>query len=256
MKHGDFTLLAEKYNKTRPDYAKSVLDAIYGLLKTPTSNACIADVGAGTGIWTRMLNSKSPKKVYGVEPNDAMREQAEAHQTENIIWLKGNGEDTHLDSESIDLVTMASSFHWVDFEKGTAEFHRILKENGLFVALWNPRFLDNSPLLLEIENYLNTLRPSMKRVSSGASGITETLFEKLDESPLFEDVLYIEGRNKKIFSVQEYIEVWESVNDVRVQLGEEKFSLFIEFLKERLKDMDLIEAHYKTRAWVARKKTT
>lgn len=256
MKHGDFTLLAEKYNKTRPEYATSVLDALYGLLKVAPTEASIADVGAGTGIWTRMLNSKSPNKIFGVEPNDAMRQQAEAHKTENITWLKGNGEDTTLESESVDLVTMASSFHWVNFEKGTTEFHRILKPDGLFVALWNPRFIDNSPLLVEIEHYLNTLRPAMKRVSSGSSGITETLFEKLDDSPLFEDVLYIEGKNKKTFSVIEYIEVWESVNDVRVQLGENKFSQFIEFLKERLSGIDSIEAEYKTRAWVARKKTS
>lgn len=253
MKHGDFTHLAEKYNATRPDYSTTVLDAIFGLLMKPASEVDAVDVGAGTGIWTRMLNSKGPNSIYGVEPNDAMREQAESHNIESIKWICGDGENTTLDSNSVDLVTMASSFHWVDFEKGTSEFNRILKDNGLFVALWNPRFIDNSPLLVEIENYLNELRPDMKRVSSGASGITNTLFQQLENSPFFKEVIYLEGRHTKTFTKEEYIGVWESVNDIRVQLGESKFSQFINFIKDKLSSIEVIEAQYKTRAWVARK---
>lgn len=253
MKHGDFTQLAEKYNETRPDYSTTVLDSIFGLLNKPSTESCIADVGAGTGIWTRMLNTKNPRQIFGIEPNDAMREQAKNHDTPNIQWLKGDGENTTLEDSSVDLVSMASSFHWVDFDKGTREFSRILKQDGLFVALWNPRFIDNSPLLLEIEEYLNQLRPEMQRVSSGSSGITQTLFEKLENSPHFKEVIYLEGRHSKVFTREEYIGVWESVNDIRVQLGESKFTQFIEYLHNKLASVETIEARYKTRAWVARK---
>ncbi len=46
---------------------------------------------------------------------------------------------------------MASSLHWANFDKACDEFHRILRPGGVFVALWNPRFIEANPLLVEIE---------------------------------------------------------------------------------------------------------
>jgi ubiquinone/menaquinone biosynthesis C-methylase UbiE len=43
---------------------------------------------------------------------------------------------------SVDLVSMASSFHWADFDTACDEFHRILRSGGVFVALWNPRLIE------------------------------------------------------------------------------------------------------------------
>ena len=148
---------------------------------------------------------------------------------------------------------MASSFHWVDFDKGTKEFHRILRKNGHFVALWNPRYLEASPLLLEIEEYLNTLKSNMERVSSGRSGLTEKLTEKLNDSAFFNDVVYLEGRHAITFTVEQYIGVWRSVNDVQVQLGHEKFGQFLNYIRDRLSGIESIEATYSTRAWAARR---
>ncbi|UPW20175.1 class I SAM-dependent methyltransferase [Agarivorans sp. TSD2052] len=254
MKHGDFSQLAEAYDQYRPDYSPNVLEAVLGLLDRDISECNFADVGAGTGIWTRMLAAMNPKLVNAIEPNEEMRSHGSAHSVANIEWRDGSGEHTNLADQSVDLVSMASSFHWVDFEKGTEEFHRILKPNGLFVALWNPRFIDNNPILKDIENYLYVLEPNMKRVSSGSSGMTSTIFDKLTESPLFDNVLYLEGRHKKHFTTEQYIGVWESVNDIQVQLGKEKFGLFLDFIKEKIGNKGII-AEYKTRAWVSRKKS-
>ena len=35
-----------------------------------------------------------------------------------IEWIKGYAENTKLNSQSADWVSMASSLHWVDLEKG------------------------------------------------------------------------------------------------------------------------------------------
>ena len=37
------------------------------------------------------------------------------------------------------------------FDKATSEFSRVLKPDGCFVALWNPRLIEANPLLVEIE---------------------------------------------------------------------------------------------------------
>ena len=56
LKAGDFTSLAKDYSQHRPDYCPSVLNAMLGLLGKPTSEVDFVDVGAGTGIWTRMVH--------------------------------------------------------------------------------------------------------------------------------------------------------------------------------------------------------
>jgi SAM-dependent methyltransferase len=149
---------------------------------------------------------------------------------------------------------MASSFHWADFGVATREFHRVLRPNGRFTALWNPRLIEVNPLLVEIEAHLDTLRSNIKRVSSGRSGITETLLEQLWASPYFEDVVYLEGRHVIPMTPKRYLGAWRSVNDLRVQLGPEKFDSFLMFVEKRIAGLDLIEATYLTRAWSARRK--
>jgi hypothetical protein len=149
---------------------------------------------------------------------------------------------------------MASSFHWTNFDTATQEFHRVLRAGGHFTALWNPRLIEVNPLLVEIEAHLDTLRPNIKRVSSGRSGITETLTERLWASPCFEDVVYLEGRHIIEMTPERYLGAWRSVNDLRVQLGPEKFDAFLDFVEKRIASQKVIEATYLTRAWSARRK--
>ncbi len=254
MRHGDFSGLAENYTKYRPDYSVAVLDAILGLLKTPATAADAVDIGAGTGIWTRMLARRGFRKIVAVEPNDEMRRAGREHPDNGVVeWRAGSGEYTLLASASADLLSMASSFHWVDFDKGITEFSRVLRTGGCFVAVWNPRYLESNPLLVEIEEHLSTLRPDIKRVSSGRSGLTETLTQKLEACPQFEDVVYLEGKHILELTPERYLGVWRSVNDLPVQLGADKFEAFLEYVAGKIAKVETISATYLTRAWVARK---
>jgi len=202
-----------------------------------------------------MVHAAGVSSVTAVEPNDDMRTNgiADSRHT-SIKWLAGSAEQTGLAEESADWLTMASSFHWADFGSATREFHRVLRTSGRFTALWNPRLIEVNPLLVEIEAHLDTLRPNIKRVSSGRSGITETLSERLWGSPYFEDVVYLEGRHLMEMTPERYLGAWRSVNDLRVQLGAQKFYDFLNFVKQRTSDLQVIEATYLTRAWSARRK--
>ncbi len=255
LRAGDFTGLAKDYSQHRPDYCPSVLRALLGLIGKPTAEVDFVDVGAGTGIWTRMVHDAGVRSVTAVEPNDDMRKNGMADSLHTgIRWLAGNAEQTNLPDGSADWLSMASSFHWANFDMATEEFHRILCPGGRFTALWNPRLIELNPLLVEIEAHLDTLRPNIKRVSSGRSGITETLTEQLWASPHFEDVVYVEGRHVIEMTPERYLGAWRSVNDLRVQLGPEKFDAFLTFVEHRIAGLQVIEATYLTRAWSARRK--
>jgi ubiquinone/menaquinone biosynthesis C-methylase UbiE len=175
-------------------------------------------------------------------------------QKTSINWLSGSAEATGLHDKSADWLTMASSFHWANFTAATYKFHRVLRSGGLFTALWNSRLIEVNPLLVEIELHLDTLKPNIKRVSSGRSGITQTLTEQLWASPYFDDVIYLEGRHVIEMSPDRYLGVWRSVNDLRVQLGPDKFDAFMDFVEQRTAGLKVIEATYLTRAWSARRK--
>lgn len=257
MEHGNFTGLAKDYALYRPDYAPSVLKATLEIVRKPIGKIDSVDVGAGTGIWTRMIANAGVRSVTAIEPNDDMRGQGLSHpNNDHIVWEKGSGEATGLMTAGYDLISMASSFHWVDFHKGIAEFVRILRPEGCFVALWNPRLVENNELLLEIEAYLVAMNGGeIKRVSSGRSEFTNTLTERLETCGYFSEVVYLESKHMISFSPERYVGVWRSVNDLRVQLGDEKFETFLTWVEQRISKLTVIEATYLTRAWVARKST-
>ncbi len=55
-------------------------------------------------------------------------------------------------------------------------------------------------------------------------------------------------------SPKRYLGAWRSVNDLRVQLGPNKFDKFLKFVEEHTAGLKLIEATYLTRSWTARRK--
>ena len=94
---GDFTGLAKDYSQHRPDYCPSVLKALLGLFDKSAAEIDFADVGAGTGIWTRMVSAAGVKSVIAIEPNDDMRANGIADSQQTAIrWLAGNAEQTGL----------------------------------------------------------------------------------------------------------------------------------------------------------------
>jgi ubiquinone/menaquinone biosynthesis C-methylase UbiE len=250
MRHGDFTELAENYAKYRPGYAKFVLDAVMGLLP---ANPLAADVGAGTGIWSRMLAARGAR-VIAVEPNDAMRVEGMRLSPPGISWLRGSAEDTALPGGYCDLISMASSFHWTDFDRAVVEFKRVLKPSGVFAALWNTRCYESNPLLSRIEDKLRELAPNLKRISSGRSAFCDGLTRRLGECGLFADVLYAEAFHGERQTPDHYLGIWKSVNDVRTQAGEERFAELLDYIRDQTRGISHIEVEYKTRAWIARVK--
>ena len=158
MKHGNFTDLAENYRKYRPGYSEDVLCSILGFVNPTNKKIKVADVGSGTGIWAKMISKKNISSIKCVEPNISMLNEGKKFlKKKNIKWILAGAENTKLKNESIDWVTMASSFHWVNFNKTVREFHRLLKPNGYFSVLWNPRIIEDNPILIDIEKYLRKL---------------------------------------------------------------------------------------------------
>ena len=149
-----FSNRVANYIKYRPDYPREIirlLRAECGL----TRDAIIADVGCGTGISSRMF-LENGNRVFGVEPNAAMRDAA-VKLLGVFPWfiaVDGTAENTTLQTGSTDIVIAAQAFHWFDGEGAGVEFRRILKPGGRIVLIWNERRLDATPFLIEYEAFL------------------------------------------------------------------------------------------------------
>lgn len=248
MKFGDYTNLGKNYAESRPGYSSKILD-----LLIHEKNINFLDVGAGTGIWTKIVHDYGIKKIYAIEPNEDMRKNGIKYtQNTSIKWMKGYAEEIELKSNSFDYISMASSLHWTKLDLALKEFHRLLKKNGTFIALWNPRIIEKDSFQDNVEKYLKSLK-TIKRKSSGLSGITNSLFETLNNSKYFQDCIYLESIHEIKMNKNRYLKVWKSVNDVRVSLGQEKFLKLLKYIDQNFPKGKL-NCKYLTRVWIVKKK--
>ncbi len=141
-----FTNRVNNYTKYRPSYPIEVINLLTNKLAL-NEGAVIADLGSGTGIFSALLLSEG-YKVFGVEPNAAMRLEAERRLDAygNFTSVTGTGEHTNLPNNFVDLITVAQAFHWFEPEESKKEFERILKANGAIALLWNVRVNTNQQM--------------------------------------------------------------------------------------------------------------
>ena len=137
-----FTTKVREYAVSRPSYAPKAIDRIVStMLKEGDS---IADIGSGTGIFSKEFLLRG-YEVFCVEPNDAMRLEAEKAYGGNASFhsISSTAEQTNLPANSISLVTAASAFHWFDIHSFYKESKRILKHNGIVCIVANARIYDS-----------------------------------------------------------------------------------------------------------------
>jgi ubiquinone/menaquinone biosynthesis C-methylase UbiE len=148
------------YVKYRPGYPPEVIDYLEEQCELKPE-AVIADVGAGTGISTKLLLDKG-YKVHAVEPNDPMREEADRQlkHFEHYHSMAGTADRTGLAAGSIDLVVCAQAFHWFNTPETQAEFQRILKPGGHVALIWNNRDVEADNFAVAYDALLKQLSGS------------------------------------------------------------------------------------------------
>ena len=127
------------YAKYRPSYPDAVVD---WLIDTYALNdkSSIADIGSGTGIFSRLLLEKG-LSVIAVEPNDDMRAESDRVLGKSQLYqsVSGTAENTTLADGSVNFVVAAQAFHWFDVSATKAEFYRIIRPGGVLALIWNRR---------------------------------------------------------------------------------------------------------------------
>jgi SAM-dependent methyltransferase len=168
---GRFTDRTDDYVKYRPSYPSEAIDVITAGL---AAKAAAADVGAGTGISARLLADRG-LTVVAVEPNQAMREAAQAHP--GVVYRDGTAESTGQGAGTMDLVLCAQAFHWFRPEAALREFARILRPGARLALMWNRRTEDDPftagyrAAILEVGGDIAALRMDFDPAMIEATGL-------------------------------------------------------------------------------------
>jgi SAM-dependent methyltransferase len=150
-----FSRLATQYAEFRPRYPGSLFDF---LAKASPSRQRAWDCGCGSGQATIDLAERF-ESVIGTDASAAQIAVARPHP--RVTYAVARAEESGLESQSVDLVTVAQSLHWFDREPFYAEARRVLREGGV-LAVWTyavPRLNDANLDRLLQKYYSDTVGP-------------------------------------------------------------------------------------------------
>ena len=120
---------AERYDRSRPSYPRSLVDAI--IAGSPGLD--VVDVGVGTGISARGF-AAAGCRVLGVEPDARMAEFARRRGSRVEV---AKFEEWDPAGRSFDAVISGQAWHWVDPVAGADKAAQVLRPAGRLAVFWN-----------------------------------------------------------------------------------------------------------------------
>jgi SAM-dependent methyltransferase len=245
MTPGDFSKQADWYRRARPTYPQEILDLLIDEADISQGDA-VADFGAGTGIFTRLLVERG-FRVTAVEPNQEMRNQSDVPHAQ---WVIGTFEASGLETASQNWTVAAQAFHWADPKRSLPEIRRILKPGRLFTVLWNNRINADSEILGWTQAAIEKYVPDF-----GEAYRDQSWHTVLESTGDFVFVSRQSVRHEIRMSEERYLDLWRSHNRLNTLADPEKFRALLAEIEHHLKERGLSEVHvpYRCDAWSARR---
>lgn len=125
---------AGRYARGRPYYHPSVVGRVRAVLAGVAPLRRALDVGCGTGLSSIALRPVA-RRIVGVDASTSMLARAPRDAT--VTYLAGEAEALPIARGAVDLVTVASAFHWLERGAFLAEAHRVLVPGGWLVVYDN-----------------------------------------------------------------------------------------------------------------------
>jgi hypothetical protein len=130
----NFSAQAVLYAQYRPAYPPELFKYISNFVANKNTTW---DCGTGNG-QSAIALSKYFKKVIATDISSKQIEQAE--KVSNIFYSVQPSGHTNIESNSVNLITVAQAIHWFNFENFYAEVKRVATRSA-FIAVWTYSFL-------------------------------------------------------------------------------------------------------------------
>ena len=141
-----FSKQAAEYAKFRPRYPKGLFQ---WLASVGPSRELAWDCATGNG----QAAVELAEVFLRVIATDASEKQvANAEQHPRVEYRTATAENSGLESQGVDLVTVAQALHWFDLERFYTEVRRVLKPDGA-IAVWAYKLATVSPAIDAIVNH-------------------------------------------------------------------------------------------------------
>ncbi len=219
-----FSTQAKEYSKYRPKYP----DELFSFLSSLVSEHNTAwDCATGNGQAAVGLVPYF-NKIIATDPSSSQIEHAE--QNPKIEYRIATAENSGLETNSIDLLTVATAIHWIDTAKFYPEAKRIIKNGGV-LAVWT---YTESSIDAEIDLVYNKLYkdilseywPVENKKAWNFDDSVQLPFERID-SPEFEINLKWD-----LDDYLNYLSTWSSTQQYIKKTGIDPVqSLYNDFLK-------------------------
>jgi SAM-dependent methyltransferase len=237
---GDFTGQADAY-AARPGYPPALVERL--LVRSGVgAGDRIADLGAGTGIFTRMLAGRG-LVIDALEPGAAMRERAPV--LPGVTWSGGSFEATGLPDGVLAWAVAAQAFHWADPPRALPELHRALAPGAAFTVLWNDRRAGDGPVLDAAWGLIKQRVPEFDeayRNRDWAAVLTSTGH--------FAGVVTDDERHVVTMEPGRFVDLWRSHNRLAVAAGPGLAALIAD-LEHLVAAETTVDVPYTTRSWTA-----
>lgn len=128
MRFPDYSPFAKEYAQTRPRYSSEIFSYLASLMDRRT---LAWDCATG--------NSQAAQELAGyferVIATDISTEQLRhSIPHPHITYCVANAEQSGLDGQSVDLVTVATALHWFDLDRFYSEACRVVRPGGVLAA--------------------------------------------------------------------------------------------------------------------------
>jgi SAM-dependent methyltransferase len=166
---------AAAYDRGRPGHPERVYEVLRELCSLRHGTR-VLEIGPGTGQATRRLLELGADPLVVVEPDQALARYLPTVTDERPAILAAPLEEAKLPAGFFDLAVAASSFHWVDTQRGLTVVREALHPGGWW-AMWWTHFGDRSrpdPFRDAIDHVVGSLP-----ASPGGRGISRNREEGL-----------------------------------------------------------------------------
>lgn len=126
----NFSSNAKEYSFSRPTYPMALFTYLSRIVR---QNDLAWDCATGNGQAAIEL-CKYFKRVIASDASESQIQQQ--FKRENIDYKVFPAEETPIDNDSVDLVTVAMGVHWFDFDRFYSEVKRVGKK-GAIIAVWS-----------------------------------------------------------------------------------------------------------------------
>ncbi|WP_271611699.1 class I SAM-dependent methyltransferase [Bradyrhizobium sp. CCBAU 21362] len=191
----EFTGGGQNYDRFQPSYPSEVAKLISQHIRRAGLVGGIADVGSGTGIFTRVLanelNGMVP--IIGVEPNlDMMQVAMEAMPSDlQVSFQNATAEQLPFQDVSLSAIVSATAAHRFDRKKFFGEVVRTVQRGGIIALVRNRHRYWDSEALTEFHSFIEGCVPEYRRgtVTTKDGGYSDVNFRsELLEDHRFSDV--------------------------------------------------------------------